>query len=108
MRAPLEYGDNFPVPSGLWNPAVPWRFPSHEIVPRKPGLLSFMIPWLTLGLGLTLGVLWMSRHADPGVARVERPGSSEAAGAAPSGAPAPESKGIAPAPKAAWTRSALG
>jgi hypothetical protein len=60
VRPPLEYGDNFPVPSGVWNPAEPWRFPKHEILPSRHGLLSYALPWITLGLGVSLGVLWMS------------------------------------------------
>ena len=60
MRAPLEYGDNFPVPMGRWNPAEPWRFPKHELLPSRQGLLGFVLPWLTLGLGVTLGILWMN------------------------------------------------
>ena len=61
MKPPLEYGDNFPVPSsGAWNPGQPWRFPKHEILARQPGLLSFALPWITLGLGISLGILWMS------------------------------------------------
>lgn len=60
MRIPLEYGDNFPVPTGGWNPAVPWRFPKHEVLPGRPGWLSRVLPWITLGLGMTLGILWMS------------------------------------------------
>lgn len=60
MRPPLEYGDNFPVPTGVWNPAEPWRFPRHEIPAPRPGLLSTALPWITLGLGISLGVLWMS------------------------------------------------
>lgn len=60
MRAPLEYGDNFPVPSGLWDPRVPWRFPNGEEPLRRPSLLGHLMPWVMLGLGMTLGVLWMS------------------------------------------------
>ncbi len=60
MRPPLEYGDNFPVPTGVWNPAEPWRFPQHEIFPSRRGPLSFALPWITLGLGISLGILWMS------------------------------------------------
>lgn len=62
MRIPLEYGDNFPVLSGSWNPAVPWRFPRHELVPARRGWWSFLLPWVTLGVGMTLGILWMNWH----------------------------------------------
>ena len=60
MRPPLEYGDNFPVPTGVWNPAEPWRFPRHEFFPSRQGLLRLALPWITLGLGISLGILWMS------------------------------------------------
>ncbi len=60
MRPPLEYGDNFPVPTGVWNPAEPWRFPKHEILAPRQGLLNLAVPWITLGLGISLGILWMS------------------------------------------------
>ena len=60
MRPPLEYGDNFPVPSGVWNPAEPWRFPKYEVTAPRQGLLSYVLPWITLGLGVSLGILWMS------------------------------------------------
>ena len=60
MRAPLEYGDNFPVPMGRRNPAEPWRFPSHEGFSSRRGLLRYALPWITLGLGVTLGILWMN------------------------------------------------
>ena len=60
MRPPLEYGDNFPVPPGSWNPAVPWRFPNTEFKLRRLSALSVLLPWLTLGLGMTLGILWMN------------------------------------------------
>lgn len=60
MRPPLEYGDNFPVPTGVWNPAEPWRFPRHEFLPPRQGLLNWALPWITLGLGISLGILWMS------------------------------------------------
>ena len=59
MRPPLEYGDNFPVPAG-WNPSAPWRFPNHEVLPGRQGVLSRALPWITLGLGVSLGILWMS------------------------------------------------
>ena len=64
MRPPLEYGDNFPVPSGGWNPAEPWRFPKHEILPGRSGPLGSALPWITLGLGISLGILWMSWRSD--------------------------------------------
>lgn len=60
MRPPLEYGDNFPVTAASWDPAVPWRFPREEAYFRRPSLFSRALPWITLGLGVTLGVLWMS------------------------------------------------
>ena len=64
MKPPLEYGDNFPVPTGHWNPAEPWRFPKHEILLSRPGPLSYALPWITLGLGVTLGILWMNWRLD--------------------------------------------
>ena len=64
MRPPLEYGDNFPVPLGTWNPAEPWRFPRHELFPARQGFLSLALPWITLGLGISLGILWMSWRTD--------------------------------------------
>ena len=60
VRPPLEYGDNFPVPTGVWNPAEPWRFPRHEFLPSHQGFLTLALPWITLGLGISLGILWMS------------------------------------------------
>lgn len=63
-RPPFEYGDNFPVPTGTWNPAVPWRFPHHEIQIRRPSPFSVALPWVTLGLGVTLGILWMTWRFD--------------------------------------------
>jgi len=60
VRPPLEYGDNFPVPTGVWNPAEPWRFPRHELLPSRQGVLNRALPWITLGLGISLGILWMS------------------------------------------------
>lgn len=62
-RIPLEYGDNFPVSQGAWNPAVPWRFPKYQI--RRPSVLSQLLPWMMLGLGMTLGVLWMCWRGTP-------------------------------------------
>jgi len=59
MRPPLEYGDNFPVPAGSWNPAVPWRFPKVEVRPRRSFVLKAALPFMTLVLGMLLGVLWM-------------------------------------------------
>ena len=64
MRPPLEYGDNFPVPTGSMNPAEPLRFPKHEILVRRPSLLSSILPWITLGVGVTVGILWMSWRLD--------------------------------------------
>lgn len=60
MRPPLEYGDNFPVTTGSWNPTIPWRFPGNEGAFRRRSVLDRVLPWITLGLGVTLGVLWMS------------------------------------------------
>jgi hypothetical protein len=57
MKPPIEYGDNFPVPTGIWNPTEPWRFPNHETLTRKPSLLRVILPWLTLGLGLSVGFI---------------------------------------------------
>lgn len=62
-RVPLEYGDNFPVPEGSWNPTVPWRFPKYKI--RRPSVLSQMLPWLMLGLGMALGMVWMCWRTPP-------------------------------------------
>ncbi len=64
-QAPLEYGDNFPVPSGSWDPTVPWRFPHHQVRLRTPSLIDQILPWLMLGVGMTLGVLWMSWRMNP-------------------------------------------
>lgn len=65
MRPPLEYGDNFPVPaSQSWDPTVPWRFPRLEIPGRYNGGWRWVFPWITLGLGVSLGVLWMSWWLD--------------------------------------------
>ena len=65
MKIPLEYGDNFPVPPGSWNPAVPWRFPKEEELRGRPRLLTLLLPWVALGVGVTLGVLWMSWRSEP-------------------------------------------
>lgn len=92
MKPPLEYGDNFPVPTGFWNPAEPWRFPKHEVIVRRRGPLSYALPWITLGLGLTLGVLWMSWRVEerpvPASPEALRP-AAEPARAAPVTAPQP-------------------
>ena len=93
MRPPLEYGDNFPVPTGVWNPAEPWRFPKHEILPSRPGLLSYALPWITLGLGVSLGILWMSWRTElvgpqPGPDVLKRPRQEEVF-RFPAAAPAP-------------------
>ena len=64
MRPPLEYGDNFPVAAGSWDPTVPWRFPRTEPYLQRRSLLSRALPWITLGVGVTLGVLWMSWQMD--------------------------------------------
>ena len=58
MRAPLELGDNFPVAS--WSPTIPWRFPRNELFLKKRSFLHGLLPWVTLGLGVTLGILWMT------------------------------------------------
>lgn len=78
MRPPLEYGDNFPVTSGSWSPTIPWRFPRNEPHLRRGNLWSAILPWLTLGLGVTLGVLWMSW-------RMELPAKGEGVGPDPRG-----------------------
>ncbi len=57
MKPPIEYGDNFPVLTSTWNPTEPWRFPSQQPPARKTGLLKVILPWLTLGLGLSVGFL---------------------------------------------------
>lgn len=64
MRPPLEYGDNFPVAAGSWNPTVPWRFPRNEPHLGRRSLFSRALPWITLGLGVTMGMLWMSWRMD--------------------------------------------
>ena len=56
---PADYGDNFPVPAGSWDPAVPWRFPKHAIELKQLSLLQRALPWLMLGLGVALGILLM-------------------------------------------------
>ena len=65
MKAPIEYGDNFPVvPSAeSWDPTVPWRFPQHEIRLKPISWFQRVIPWLMLLVGMVVGVLWMSWHA---------------------------------------------
>lgn len=76
-RPPFEYGDNFPVTTGSWNPAVPWRFPHHEIRLHRTSPFSVALPWVTLGLGLTLGILWMSWRFDAtGPAPASAPGAA--------------------------------
>ncbi len=62
-RIPLEYGDNFPVLTGSWNPTMPWRFPKYEVRPRS--FFGTFLPWMMLGLGLLLGIFWMSRKDLP-------------------------------------------
>ena len=64
-RVPIEYGDNFPVTRAeSWNPTVPWRFPNHEVQPKRSAIAQ-LLPWLMLGLGMTLGILWMSWREAP-------------------------------------------
>ncbi len=60
MRPPLEYGDNFPVTAASWNPTIPWRFPRSEGKLQRRSFLDWVLPWVALGLGVTLGVWWMS------------------------------------------------
>ena len=60
MRIPIEYGDNFPVPPGSWDPSVPWRFPRERIQLREPSLLSQGLPWIMLVVGGILGMFCMS------------------------------------------------
>lgn len=88
MRIPLEYGDNFPVPAG-WNPAEPWRFPQHEVLPKRQGFLSLALPWITLGLGVSLGILWMSWRMELTGYHTEKAGIS---------APAPRQEEVLRAP----------
>jgi hypothetical protein len=64
-RAPIEYGDNFPVPSGSWSPTIPWRFPKHEERFRSSSWFGRILPWMMLGLGMGLGILWMSWRVEP-------------------------------------------
>jgi hypothetical protein len=59
MKAPLDYGDNFPVTSGSWDPTVPWRFPNQTIRLKQPSLFQSVLPWLMLGVGVALGVVLM-------------------------------------------------
>lgn len=68
-RIPLEYGDNFPVSQGSWNPTVPWRFPKCQI--QRPSCLSQLLPWMMLGLGMTLGVLWMCWRGAPSLGQTD-------------------------------------
>ena len=106
MRPPLEYGDNFPVTVGSWNPTVPWRFPRSEGYGRKTSLFSRALPWITLGLGVTLGVLWMSwRMEVPAKGSPDAPGGvrQEEVLRAPSVAPAK----AAPVARPARLRSRL-
>jgi len=65
VKAPIEYGDNFPVvPSAeSWDPTVPWRFPQHEIRLKPISWLQRALPWLMLLVGMGVGILWMSWHA---------------------------------------------
>ena len=65
MKAPIEYGDNFPVvPSAeSWDPTVPWRFPQHEIRLTPISWVQRVLPWLMLLVGMVVGVLWMSWHS---------------------------------------------
>ena len=61
MRVPLEYGDNFPVPAGSWDPRVPWRFPRSADHKRSGGLVRELLPWVMLAVGMTLGVIFSWR-----------------------------------------------
>ena len=81
MRVPIEYGDNFPVHPGSWDPAVPWRFPRVELRPRDSTLLRQVLPWLMLGLGLALGILWMiwQQGLPVGTAEMEKAGGHSSA-----------------------------
>ncbi len=67
MRTPLEYGDNFPVPFGSWDPGVPWRFPHQKVHLKRPGLLGQIFPWFMLVAGIAVGVVWMSWHVEEGI-----------------------------------------
>ncbi|MBI3332734.1 MAG: hypothetical protein HYZ93_01420 [Candidatus Omnitrophica bacterium] len=60
MRVPLEYGDNFPILSDSWNPAIPWRFPKVGGKGKGRSLLGRIFPWVMLGVGVAVGILWMS------------------------------------------------
>ena len=90
---PIEYGDNFPAPSvgTLWDPTVPWRFPKHQVRLRRPSMLHRSMPWIMLGIGMILGVLWMSWRLDlpSGSGRAPSLSSSDEAGqvGSPRGAP---------------------
>lgn len=90
MRPPLEYGDNFPVPTGVWNPAEPWRFPRHEILPSRLGMLSTALPWITLGLGISMGILWMSWRTEGVGIKPENEGVETLRTTAPAAAPDPK------------------
>ncbi len=91
-RAPIEYGDNFPVPSGAWDPTVPWRFPKYEERFRSSSWIGRILPWMMLGFGVGLGILWMSWRVEtptPGPSRL-RPEPSPTVGVStPIGVSAP-------------------
>jgi len=61
MRIPLEYGDNFPVPAGSWDPRVPWRFPQVSQKRFSVGSLRELLPWIMLGVGITIGLAFSVR-----------------------------------------------
>ena len=60
LRHLPEYGDNFPVLPGLWDPTVPWRFPKHAVRLKSTSVFNQSLLWIMLGLGITVGILWVS------------------------------------------------
>lgn len=80
MRIPLEYGDNFPVPAGSWDPRFPWRFPQVSQKRFSVGLLRELLPWIMLGVGITIGLAFSVRLSNagdlPGVQGIPKGGSS--------------------------------
>lgn len=113
MRTPLEYGDNFPVPSGSWDPRVPWRFPQGEEAFPRPSWLTVLLPWVMLGLGMTLGVLWMSGNLWHPVSQTGSSGSQTLPAVSPRDSgelapvPASEPVEVSPRDRATETRSGL-